>query len=51
MQTMQKEVGVETRVPAENIKGLLLFNGVYNFDTAGECNFPFYKNWHGPIRA
>ena len=38
-----KEVGVETRVPAENIKGLLLFNGVYNFDTAGECNFPFYK--------
>lgn len=38
-----KEAGVETRIPAENIRGLLLFNGVYNFDTAGECNFPFYK--------
>lgn len=38
-----KQVDVETRVPAENIKGLLLFNGVYNFDTAGDCNFPFYK--------
>lgn len=38
-----KDVGVETRVLAKTIKGLLLFNGVYNFDTAGDCNFPFYK--------
>ncbi|MDD3409191.1 MAG: alpha/beta hydrolase [Eubacteriales bacterium] len=37
------EVGVEIEVPAESLKGLLLFNGVYNFDTAGACNFPFYR--------
>lgn len=36
------EVGVKITFPFDNIKGLLLFNGVYNFDTAGDCKFPFF---------
>lgn len=38
-----KKIGVQPNVPIENIKGLLLFNGVYNFNTAGDSNFPFIK--------
>ena len=38
-----KKVGAETRVPKESIRGLILYNGVYNFDTVGECKFPFWK--------
>lgn len=36
-------IGVEINAPSDNIKGLLLFNGVYNFDNAGECGFPFFN--------
>lgn len=36
------EVGVYVNVPRECVRGLLLFNGVYNFDTVKECNFPFF---------
>lgn len=36
------EVGVEIVFPSECVKGLLLFNGVYNFDNAGDCKFPFF---------
>ncbi len=38
-----KEARVTLKTPGDCIKGLLLFNGVYNFDTAGDCHFPFYK--------
>lgn len=34
-------IGIETLVPADSIHGLILYNGVYDFDTVGECNFPF----------
>lgn len=37
-----KKVGVSVRVPVESIKGILLYNGVYNFETVGECKFPFF---------
>lgn len=40
-----KTVGVDIKVPNDSIKGLLLFNGVYNFDNAEDCNFPFYKKF------
>lgn len=36
------EVGVSVRVPIECISGIILYNGVYNFDTVGECKFPFF---------
>lgn len=39
------EVGVNIRIPAESVKGLLLFNGVYNFDTVGSCKFPGVKKF------
>lgn len=38
-----KEIGANVKVPFESIKGLLLFNGVYNFDTVGKCNFPGFN--------
>lgn len=40
-----KTVGVDIKVPNSSIKGLLLFNGVYNFDTAGDCGFPFFNKF------
>ena len=36
-----EEIGIETEVPADSIHGLILYNGVYNFDTVGDCGFPF----------
>jgi acetyl esterase/lipase len=38
-----KTIGVDVRVPTDSIKGLLLYNGVYNFDTVGDCNFPGFS--------
>ena len=38
-------VGVDVRIPGDAIKGLLLFNGVYNFDTAGDCGFFAFGKW------
>lgn len=35
-------IDVEARVPSGCIRGLILYNGVYNFDTAGGCGFPFF---------
>lgn len=40
-----KTVGVDIKVPNDSIKGLVLFNGVYNFDTAGDCSFPFFDKF------
>jgi len=40
-----KEVGVKTKVPAECIRGIILYNGVYNFSTAPSCHFPHYKDF------
>lgn len=37
-------LNAECRVPAKSIRGLILYNGVYNFDTVGECGFPFFGN-------
>ena len=37
-----EDVGVCVNVPRKCVRGLLLFNGVYNFDTVKECNFPFF---------
>ncbi len=39
-QDFAKEVGANIVFSSENIRGLLLYNGVYNFDTVGDCNFP-----------
>ena len=35
------ELGISPTVSAEAVRGLLLFNGVYDFSTVGECKFPF----------
>lgn len=40
-----RQLGIETRVLCESICGLLLFNGVYDFDTAGECGFFAFEKW------
>ena len=40
-----RQIGVDVRVPGSAIKGLLLFNGVYNFDTAGDCRFFAFGKW------
>ena len=39
----QEEVGVSVDVP--KISGLLLINGVYNFDTVGDSKFPGIKHF------
>ncbi len=39
------QAGVDVRIPGDAIKGLLLFNGVYNFDTAGDCGFFAFGKW------
>ena len=38
-------IGVDVRIPSNAIKGLLLFNGVYNFDTAEDCRFFAFGKW------
>lgn len=40
-----RQLGVAPRVPCKAICGLLLFNGVYNFDTAGDCGFFAFGKW------
>ena len=40
-----RQVGVTSRVPGNAIRGLLLFNGVYNFDTAEDCGFFAFRRW------
>ena len=40
-----RQLGIDPRVPANAIHGLLLFNGVYNFDTAGDCGFFAFGKW------
>lgn len=40
-----KKVGITVKVPYKNIKGLILFNGIYNFDTVSDCHFPFFKQF------
>ncbi len=40
-----QQLGIKTKVPGEAIRGLLLFNGVYNFDTAGNCGFFAFGKW------
>lgn len=40
-----KQLGIELRIPGEAIRGLLLFNGVYNFDTVGDCGFFALGKW------
>ncbi len=34
---------VPVSVPKDNLKGVILFNGVYDFATASKCRFPFYS--------
>ncbi|KIR03484.1 Alpha/beta hydrolase fold-3 domain protein [Lachnospiraceae bacterium TWA4] len=34
---------VPVSVPKDNLKGVILFNGVYDFRTAPKCKFPFYS--------
>lgn len=41
----QEKLGVGVRVPSSSIKGLLLINGVYNFETVGDCHFPGMKGF------
>ena len=41
----KQEMKIDTRVPREAISGLLLFNGVYNFDTAEDCCFFAFEKW------
>jgi len=38
-------LGIDVRIPCDAIKGLLLFNGVYNFETAGDCGFFAFGKW------
>ena len=40
-----RKMGVAPRVPGNAICGLLLFNGVYDFDTAGDCGFFAFGKW------
>ena len=40
-----RQLGIDTHVPGKAIRGLLLFNGVYNFDTAGDCGFFAFEKW------
>lgn len=37
------ETGIGTQLPAENLRGLILYSGPYNFDTAAEANFPGWR--------
>ena len=37
-----RKIGIETTVPADSVHGLILYNGVYDFDTVGDCKFPFF---------
>ena len=38
-----KKMGITSKIPKDSLKGLILFNGVYNFNTVGGSNFPFIK--------
>ena len=39
----QEDLGVKVDIP--KVSGLLLINGVYNFDTVGDCKFPCMKHF------
>lgn len=39
------ELGVSNQIPASSLKGLILLNGVYDFSTVEECNFPGFEKY------
>lgn len=43
--TFSDEVGIAIKLPAENLRGLILYSGPYNFDTAHQSNFPGWRTY------
>lgn len=43
--TLEKKVEVDIDMAADSLKGILLFNGVYDFDTVARDNFPGFKKY------
>ncbi|MNB94906.1 Acetyl esterase [compost metagenome] len=42
---LEQQVGINIDIPADNVKGLLLLNGVYDFDTVARDNFPGFRKY------
>ncbi|WP_052429387.1 alpha/beta hydrolase [Paenibacillus borealis] len=42
---LEQQVGVNLDIPAANVKGLLLLNGVYDFDTVARDKFPGFRKY------
>lgn len=41
----EAEVRIDVALPAENLRGLILYSGPYNFDTAHQSNFPGWRTY------
>ncbi|MEO1451534.1 MAG: alpha/beta hydrolase [Bacteroidota bacterium] len=42
---LKQKVGVSCALSPDHVKGVILFNGVFNFATAGETNFPGFAQF------
>ncbi len=42
---LKNKIGVNIEIPSESLKGLILINGVYDFDTVRKDNFPGFESF------